>query len=435
MLFGFLRQLRGPLLGAAATALIFGTASAVAGSGVGGVFNLGVVNTVNGQTTLSGNAGGNPQLRVENAATVQNAFGVLGRITAGSPAGQTAGVRGINSGTNANGFGVWGFHQGFGAGVFGETGAGIGVLGRHTGADGDSPGVQGETASAATDAYGVHGLVTAANPGVGSSGVRGTITGAAGFGVSGVNTGMETNAVGVFGRSTGGDGILGRGPSTGGTFLSAASAVYGCGGPTSGAFPCSATPPFGHQDGIGGQFRSSGAEGIGVHSCAGVSCRMTFGIAIGGEFSAFGERAVGVRGFADGLDSVAGRFTANGGLAGRFEGDVHTTGRITKTYTSGTSSQAIPIAYAAVNSGGSVLPNASTPNVTATFDSVNKRYVITIADEAYDVNTYATMATPINGSAPRFISTQSSGGKLLVKIFDLTGAAVQNPFTFATFKP
>ena len=46
-----------------------------------------------------------------------------------------------------------------------------------------------------------------------------------------------------------------------------------------------------------------------------------------------------------------------------------------------------------------------------------------------------TLATPINSSAPRFIATQSSGGKLLVKIFDLTGAAVQNAFTFVTYKP
>ena len=149
-------------LAGACAGVLLTTTSALAGSGVGGVFNLGEVNTVNAQTTLSGNAGANPQLRVENAATVQNAFGVLGRITAGSPAAQTAGVRGINSGTNANGFGVWGFHQGSGVGVFGETGAGTGVLGKHTAGTGTAPGVQGETSSTTAGAVGVLGQAPAA---------------------------------------------------------------------------------------------------------------------------------------------------------------------------------------------------------------------------------------------------------------------------------
>jgi hypothetical protein len=73
--------------------------------------------------------------------------------------------------------------------------------------------------------------------------------------------------------------------------------------------------------------------------------------------------------------------------------------------------------------------------VTNSFDSVNKRYESTIAGETYDINKYMTVATPINSSAPRFISTQASGGKLLIKAFDLTGAAVQSPFTFMTYKP
>ena len=69
-------------------------------------------------------------------ATTQTAFGVLGRITTGSPGTQSAGLRGINSATNGNGFGVWGFQQGGGIGVFGETPTDSGVRGRHTGTTG-----------------------------------------------------------------------------------------------------------------------------------------------------------------------------------------------------------------------------------------------------------------------------------------------------------
>jgi len=39
---------------------------------------------------LTGNAGGNPQLRVQNTSGGSNAFGVLGRITSGSPSAQSA---------------------------------------------------------------------------------------------------------------------------------------------------------------------------------------------------------------------------------------------------------------------------------------------------------------------------------------------------------
>ena len=94
-MFGSLAsKLRYPLLGAAAAALALTTATALAGSGVGDVFNLGQANTVNVESSLSGNTSGGPQLRVENSATTQNAFGVLGRITAGAPGTLSAGSAG-----------------------------------------------------------------------------------------------------------------------------------------------------------------------------------------------------------------------------------------------------------------------------------------------------------------------------------------------------
>src|SRR5918912_1319871 len=50
-------------------ALVFGVASmALAGTGVGGVFNLGVTNTVNALTKLTGSVAG-PSLQIDNNST------------------------------------------------------------------------------------------------------------------------------------------------------------------------------------------------------------------------------------------------------------------------------------------------------------------------------------------------------------------------------
>ena len=62
-----IRRLRWPLLGAVGAALVLAT-FALAGSGVGGVFNLGQVNTVDQKTTLTG-ATSEAQLSVQNTGT------------------------------------------------------------------------------------------------------------------------------------------------------------------------------------------------------------------------------------------------------------------------------------------------------------------------------------------------------------------------------
>ena len=103
-------SLKAAVIGGIAGAVMAGRTVALAGSGVGGVFNLGVDNTVDGQTELRGNTGGNPQLRVNN-------------------------------------------QQG--------TDAAVGMLGVHSAAGGKGAGIQGETASIAAGASAVFGRVTA----------------------------------------------------------------------------------------------------------------------------------------------------------------------------------------------------------------------------------------------------------------------------------
>ena len=62
---------------------LFGTV-ALAGTKVGGIFDLGKTNTVNGTTTLRGAAAGK-QLQVNNLSTGQGASGIGIKVAAGKP--------------------------------------------------------------------------------------------------------------------------------------------------------------------------------------------------------------------------------------------------------------------------------------------------------------------------------------------------------------
>lgn len=61
-----------------------------------------------------------------------NSFGVLGQISSANPGTTAAGIRGINNGTSANGYGVWGSHNGSGYGVYGTSVNGSGIYGSST---------------------------------------------------------------------------------------------------------------------------------------------------------------------------------------------------------------------------------------------------------------------------------------------------------------
>ena len=130
------------LLGAAAAALVLTTTTALAGSGVGGVFNLGQVNTVDAQTSLNGNPGGNPLLKVTSTGTA-------------------AAVRGVA----VNGIGTNGISTS-GVGQQGLSNSGIGTQGTHGNTTGIAPGVQGETNSTDPGGAGVVGKNNGGGPGL-----------------------------------------------------------------------------------------------------------------------------------------------------------------------------------------------------------------------------------------------------------------------------
>lgn len=86
-----LTKLRAGVLASVFLAIAFGTSTALAGSGVGGVFNLGQTNSVNGTSTLTGTTAGR-QFSVLNASTASTGVGVYGQ----SASPTSAGVYGVN---------------------------------------------------------------------------------------------------------------------------------------------------------------------------------------------------------------------------------------------------------------------------------------------------------------------------------------------------
>jgi hypothetical protein len=151
---------KGVALGAGVAVLVVAATTALAGTGVGDVFNLGQTNSVDQTSSLQGTVSGNPQLQLTNL--------------------------------------------GSGAGVRADAADGRGVVGNHTAATGGSAGVEGTTRSTSPNATGVQGRVLPANADPTSAGVRGINSRGSGvFGSAAFGNGVKgTGVIGVDGEST-----------------------------------------------------------------------------------------------------------------------------------------------------------------------------------------------------------------------------------------
>lgn len=76
--------LKGAVAGGVGATVVMGASVALAGSGIGGVFNLGQSNTVDETTSLSGTKAG-PQLQVTNSSTGSGATGLGVNVPVGKP--------------------------------------------------------------------------------------------------------------------------------------------------------------------------------------------------------------------------------------------------------------------------------------------------------------------------------------------------------------
>jgi hypothetical protein len=96
-----------------------------------GAFTLPYAGTLTAATPLVmiTNPGSGPAIETINSSTSSNAYAIVGKITSPTPGLNAAALRGINSGTAANGAGVWGSHAAGGQGVYGSTESGSGVYG------------------------------------------------------------------------------------------------------------------------------------------------------------------------------------------------------------------------------------------------------------------------------------------------------------------
>jgi hypothetical protein len=191
--------LRGAAIGGIAGVLGAGATVALAGSGVGAVFNLGKTNTVDAQSTLTGNAGANPQLKVQNTGT----GGALKALSSSGEAvyGQSSNGPGLRGTSNA------------GVGVVGTSRSGYGVYAISTNNDGvdglsESPNFRGVYGS--NDAGGTGVAASAVGNGTAVEGHAKSGRGVAGFSQSfqGVY-GSSVNQAGVVGDSSGFDGVFG----------------------------------------------------------------------------------------------------------------------------------------------------------------------------------------------------------------------------------
>jgi hypothetical protein len=129
-------------LAGALAAVLVTTTTALAGSGVGGVFNLGVVNSVNGETKLTGNPGANALLRLTGSGTAAT-------LRADATSGPA--INGVSTS---------------GTGQFGQSSTGTGIDGRHSAATGASSGVFGQTNSTDPASAGVTGRNMGGGPGL-----------------------------------------------------------------------------------------------------------------------------------------------------------------------------------------------------------------------------------------------------------------------------
>lgn len=282
---------------------------------------------------------------VNNSSGADNARGLQGAITAGTPGSNSAGVIGINRGTAGFTHGVHGQHSGSGRGVFGQGASGYGVVGFSN----SGHGMLGQTG--ATNRFGVYGyspyraiLGASTGGGSNSAGVWGTSNATDGMGVLG-NADNGFNPVGVHGTSKLGTGVRGsaeagigvRGESEG------SAGVYG-----TSDFYIAVLGEGDYLDGVRGTSNSdygvvgltantgdrSGVYGSGPRGVIGVG-------SIGVVGAGSGAASMGIFGVANGEPNygVYGQSSsyaiwgqgAPGGYAGWFEGNAHVNGTLSKS--------------------------------------------------------------------------------------------------------
>ncbi len=110
-------------------------------------------------------------------------------------------------------------------------------------------------------------------------------------------------------------------------------------------------------------------------------------------------------------------------------------GEALRDYASNSPSPIGPLAYASINSSGSV--SAGTANVSSVWNAGSERYEITIAGESVTFQTHVIIANVVDLNSPRVATVNAAGGVVLVKIWNLNGTndAIQDNFQLVVYDP
>tara|TARA_R110000737_G_scaffold251825_3_gene261394 strand:- start:106061 stop:107425 length:1365 start_codon:yes stop_codon:yes gene_type:complete len=130
-----------------------------------------------------------------------------------------------------------------------------------------------------------------------------------------------------------------------------------------------------------------------------------------------------------------------GQYAGDFSGDVlaredlRVIGAATRDFSSNNPSPIGPLAYASVNTAGTV--TAGTANLSATWNAGNSAYDITIAGESITFSTHVGIVTVVDSSEPRLATINAVNGNFVVTIWDLDSGniKVQDNFQIVIYDP
>lgn len=97
-------------------------------TGIAGSFSI--TNNANANNALEASTSGDgAAIKASTSSTAASVSAIVGEISATTPGGFSAAVKGINNGTGGLGIGVWGTQAGSGWGVYGATAGGVGVNG------------------------------------------------------------------------------------------------------------------------------------------------------------------------------------------------------------------------------------------------------------------------------------------------------------------
>ncbi|MGJ8636934.1 MAG: hypothetical protein ACSHX5_08835 [Phycisphaerales bacterium] len=115
--------------------------------------------------------------------------------------------------------------------------------------------------------------------------------------------------------------------------------------------------------------------------------------------------------------------------AGDFDGDVlarddlRVQGEATRDYASNSPSPIGPLAYGSISASGNV--SSGTANLSATWDDVGSRYLISVAGESMGFSTHTVSLSVVDSNEPRLATFNTAAGDIAVKIWDLNSGNVE----------